>query len=78
MDLVYEASGDARFPLTFSVLNAARTRLINVTKGTNTIQDELVLDNPRKNNPFSFIGTDSAQILVRIDGTTLTDTAVFS
>lgn len=76
--LVFIADEDGRIPLTFSVLGKAHTRLVAVSKGENRITDELVLDDPKGNNPFSFIGTDSVEALAKVDGVGLSGDVVLA
>ena len=51
----FTSDEDIRVPVTFTVLSAAR-------------EFNLQLDDPKRNNPFSFLGTDEAEALIRIDG----------
>lgn len=74
----FEASQELRIPLTFSVLGKARTRLVSMEKGVNTIEDVLELEDPVKNNPFSFIGTSSTEAMARLDGETVTGEVTFA
>ena len=64
----FTSDEDIRLPVTFTVLSAARTRLVTLEKGVNTLEFNLQLDDPKRNNPFSFLGTDEAEALIRIDG----------
>lgn len=64
----FTSDEDIRVPVTFTVLSAARTRLVTLEKGVNTLEFNLQLDDPKRNNPFSFLGTDEAEALIRIDG----------
>lgn len=64
----FTSDEDIRVPVTFTVLSAARTRLVMLTRGVNTLELSLQLDDPKRNNPFSFLGTDEAEALIRIDG----------
>ena len=63
-----EGNQKIRIPATFTVLGAARTRLVTLTPGTNSLSFSLELDDPKGGNPFSFLGTDEAEALIRIDG----------
>ena len=64
----FTSDEDIRVPVTFTVLSAARTRLVTLEKGVNALEFNLQLDDPKRNNPFSFLGTDEAEALIRIDG----------
>ena len=64
----FTSDEDIRVPVTFTVLSTARTRLVTLEKGVNTLEFNLQLDDPKRNNPFSFLGTDEAEALIRIDG----------
>lgn len=64
----FTSDEDIRVPVTFTVLSAARTRLVTLEKGVNALEFNLQLDDPKRNNPFSFLGTDEAAALIRIDG----------
>lgn len=64
----FTSDEDIRVPVTFTVLSAARTRLVTLTRGVNALEFSLQLENPKRNNPFSFLGTDEAEALIRIDG----------
>lgn len=64
----FTSDEDIRVPVTFTVLSAARTRLVTLEKGVNALEFSLQLEDPKRNNPFSFLGTDEAEALIRIDG----------
>lgn len=64
----FTSDEDIRVPVTFTVLSAARTRLVTLEKGMNALEFSLQLEDPKRNNPFSFLGTDEAEALIRIDG----------
>ena len=64
----FTSDEDIRVPVTFTVLSAARTRLVTLEKGVNALEFNLQLDDPKRNNQFSFLGTDEAEALIRIDG----------
>ena len=77
----FTSDEDIRVPVTFTVLSAARTRLVTLEKGSaartrlvtlekgmNALEFSLQLEDPKRNNPFSFLGTDEAEALIRIDG----------
>ena len=64
----FTSDEDIRVPVTFTVLSAAKTRLVTLEKGVNALEFNLQLDDPKRNNPFSFLGTDEAEALIRIDG----------
>ena len=63
----FTSDEDIRVPVTFTVLSAARTRLVTLEKGMNALEFSLQLEDPKRNNPFSFLGTDEAEALIRID-----------
>lgn len=64
----FTSDEDIRVPVTFTVLSAARTRLVTLARGVNALEFSLQLEDPKRNNPFSFLGTDEAEALIRIDG----------
>ena len=73
-----EGNLEIRIPATFTVLGAARTRLVTLTPGTNSLSFSLELDDPKGGNPFRFIGTDETEAMIRIDGITLDASVSFA
>ena len=66
-----EGDLEIRIPATFTVLGAARTRLVTLTPGANSLSFSLEMDDPKGGNPFSFIGTDETEAMIRIGDITL-------
>ena len=74
----FTSDEDIRVPVTFTVLSAARTRLVTLEKGMNALEFSLQLEDPKRNNPFSFLGTDEAEALIRIDGAEISTPVSFA
>lgn len=66
--LTYRADEECRIPLTFSILGKATTKLCSFKKGLNDISSSLDFKDAKASNPIAFMGGDSAEALVRIDG----------
>ena len=77
VDAVFQAHEDIRLPVTFSILGKATTKLISLEKGNNNLSFCLSVEDPVKNFPLNFIGTESTEALLRIDGESITGSVSF-
>ncbi len=77
VDAVFQAYEDIRLPVTFSILGKATTKLISLEKGNNNLSFCLSVEDPVKNFPLNFIGTECTEALLRIDGESITGSVSF-
>ena len=77
-EVTFVSREEIRLPVTFTVLGKARTKLVQMNKGENSLSMTVSLENPVKNNPLVFLGSDSTEAIVRIDGQTVSQEVRFS
>lgn len=77
-EVIFVSSEETRLPVTFTILGKARTKLVQMNKGENSITLTVSLEDPVKNNPLAFLGSDSTEAIVKIDGQTVSQEVRFS